>query len=130
MIAYQCSIDGITDQQLSGFFVGWPDPPSPAKHLALLRGSAEVVLAIDDQTQRVIGFITALADGVLSASIPLLEVLPDYQRRGIGTRLVHQMLDRLKDLYMIDLQCDPELVAFYESFGMTTGIGMRIRRRR
>lgn len=128
MIRYTNSVEGIGPGSLIGFFVGWPNPLAPAKHLALLQGSTEVVLAIDEETKSVVGFITAISDGVLSASIPLLEVLPEYQHRGIGTQLVGQMLERLNDFYMVDLQCDPELVSFYESVGMTSGVGMRIRR--
>ena len=59
----------------------------------LLKNSAEVVLAVDEETGAVIGFINAVSDGVLSAYIPLLEVLPEYRGRGIGRALVKQMLE-------------------------------------
>ena len=39
------------------------------------------MLARDD-AGRVVGFVTAISDGVLSAYIPLLEVLPEYQGAG------------------------------------------------
>lgn len=63
---------------LSGFFVGWPDPPSPERHLQILKNSRFVVIAVDDQASRVVGFVNAVSDGILSAYIPLLEVLPDH----------------------------------------------------
>lgn len=69
----------------------------------------------------------AISDGVLSAYIPLLEVLPDYRGRGIGTRIVTMMLDSL-DLYMVDLVCDDDLVPFYERLGLHRSSAM-IRRR-
>ena len=48
-VRYQTGIDGIVAGDLAGgFFVGWPMPPSPELHLAMLRGSEAVVLAIDD----------------------------------------------------------------------------------
>ena len=65
-----------------------------------------------------VGFVTAISDGVLSAYVPLLEVLPDYQGRGIGSELICRMLARLNDLYMVDLVCDAELVPFYERLGL------------
>jgi hypothetical protein len=37
------------------------------------------------------------------------------------------MLDRLRDLYMIDLLCDPELESFYAKFGMQPARGMATR---
>ncbi len=53
-------------------------------------------------------FINAISDRVLSAFVPLLEVLPEYQRRGIGSTLVETMLAQLGDLYMVDLVADAE----------------------
>jgi GNAT superfamily N-acetyltransferase len=127
MIAYVESADGIQPDQLRGFFVGWPNPPSPETHLRMLQGSAHVVLAIDDATHNVVGFITAISDGVSCAYIPHLEVLPEHQGGGIGTELVRRMLDQLRHLYMIDLLCDPEVQPFYERLGMRRAQGMLIR---
>ena len=86
-----------------------------------------VVLAIDEATDQVVGFVTALTDGVLCAYISLLEVLPEYQRRGIGEALVQRVLKMLGDLYMVDLMCDPDLEAYYAKFGMQPAFGMVIR---
>jgi GNAT superfamily N-acetyltransferase len=66
---------------------------------------------------------------VPSAFIPLLEVLPDHQRRGIGTELVRRALELVGDRYMVDLLCDEELVPCYERFGMQRAAGMAIRNR-
>lgn len=126
-IAYADSIEGIEPRHLEGFLVGWPNPPAPETHLRLLAGSDLVVLAHDGETGAVVGFATALTDGVLSASIPLLEVLPAYQGRGIGSVLVHRLLARLDGLYMVDVMCDPELESFYARFGMVPAMGMVIR---
>lgn len=127
MIVYTDAVQDISSTQLSGFFVGWPNPPTPETHLRLLHGSDHVLLAVDDATGQVIGFITALSDGVLAAYIPLLEVLPAYQGQGIGSELVRRMLERLRSLYMVDLLCDPELQPWYERFGLQRASGMLVR---
>jgi ribosomal protein S18 acetylase RimI-like enzyme len=116
VIEYTMTLDGIRPQDLDGFFVGWPSPPSRERHLDLLRGSAHVVLA--KEGERVVGFVTAISDGVLSAYIPLLEVLPEFQGRGIGSELVRLLLDRLGALYMVDVVCDEDVVPFYARFGL------------
>lgn len=127
MIQYADSLDGIQASQLQGFFVDWPNPPTPDTHLQLLAGSDYIVLAVDDAYDAVVGFVTALTDGVLSAYIPLLEVLPAYQGQGIGQSLIRQLLERLDDLYMVDLLCDPDLESFYARFGMQPAFAMIIR---
>jgi GNAT superfamily N-acetyltransferase len=124
MIDYTDSQAGIEPAQLDGFFVGWPHPPSPETHFHLLSGSDHVVLAIDLERSQVIGIVTALTDGVLSSLIPLLEVLPAYQSRGIGTALMTRMFDRLGHLPNVDLLCDPDVVPFYERLGMRPCGGM------
>jgi GNAT superfamily N-acetyltransferase len=128
-IRYTTSTEGIRPSELRGFFVGWPDPPSPETHRRLLAGSDEVVLAIDDEAGRVVGFITALSDRVLSAYVPLLEVLPEYQKEGIAKELMERMLAKLGDLYMVDVVTDKELEEFYERFGFKRTTAMSIRKR-
>ncbi len=127
MIAYADSTDGISPDKLRGFFVGWPNPPAPETHLRILNGSDAVVLARDDATGAVVGFITAISDGVSCAYIPHLEVLPDYQGRGIGSELARRMLEKVSRLYMIDLLCDPDVQPFYARLGMRPATGMLIR---
>ncbi len=128
MITYTDSLDSVTAERLTGFFVGWPKPPSTETHLKLLRGSSRVWLAIDaDHGDRVVGFLTAMTDGVLCAYLPLLEVLPGYQGHGIAHELMERMLDDLKDMYVIDLVCDEKLQPFYEQFGMKPFSAMVVR---
>ncbi len=127
MITYTESLDGITTEQLSGpFFVGWPSPPAPAAHLRILQGSSAVVLARADDGA-VIGFITAISDGVSAAYIPHLEVTPSYQGQGIGSELVRRMQARLSHVYMVDLLCDEDVQPFYERLGMHPYTGMLLR---
>jgi ribosomal protein S18 acetylase RimI-like enzyme len=130
MISYIDSVEGVSPAQLRGFFTdwGWPNPPSPETHLDILRRSDHVVLAMDTEEQRVAGYINALSDGVLTAYIPLLEVLKPYQGRGIGTELVRRMMGQLESLYMVDLTTEPALEPFYRRFGMQRAFGMVIRR--
>lgn len=127
MISYRDSAAGLAPEQLLGFFVGWPSPPTPKTHLRLLRGSAAVELALDEASGVVVGFVTAISDGISCAYVPHLEVLPAYQGRGIGTTLLTRLLARLRDLYMIDLLCDPDVQPFYARVGMRPAVGMCVR---
>jgi GNAT superfamily N-acetyltransferase len=125
-IKYQSTLEGIGPEDLQGHFMGWPNPPSPEAHLRILQGSAHFVLAIAPEGQ-VIGWISAISDGVSCAYIPHLGVLPAYQGKGIGAELVRRMVEALKDLYMIDLACDRDVAGFYEKLGFTECVGMVLR---
>ena len=73
-----------------GFFEGWSTPLTPSEHLLLLRRATHVVLAMEGST--VVGFGNALSDGILSAYIPLLEVVPSRRGQGIGSELIRHLL--------------------------------------
>jgi predicted N-acetyltransferase YhbS len=130
VIEYLDRLEGLAPEALCGFFVGWPAPPTPEQHWEILERSFAFVLARDTQTNEVVGFVTALSDGVFSAFIPLLEVRPSHQKRGIGKVLIQQIEQRLVGVYSIDLVCDPELVPYYAALGYQSlaGQGKRFRK--
>ena len=128
-IEYTTSLEGVAPEHLEGFFEDWPKPPSAERHLEILRGSHRVVLARDVGSPRIVGFANAISDGVLSAFIPLLEVLRSHRGRGIGTELVGRLLAELDDFYSVDVVCDEELRPFYARLGMQPLPAMALRRR-
>lgn len=130
LIDYCDSLDGICAEQLEGFFVGWQYPLTPAEHIKVLAGSSHFLLAMDQESGKVVGFITALSDGLLSAYIPLIEVLPPYQKQGIGRELVRRMLAKLEGLGMVDLLCDAPLLPFYQRLGFQPATAASIRQPR
>ncbi len=121
-IKYSADLTKLTANSLCGYFVGWPNCPTPDKHLQILHASYAVVLAFEGD--RCVGFINAISDGLFSAYLPLLEVLPEYQGRGIGKQLVLEILTKLSGLYSIDVVCDPKLESFYQQLGLTACVGM------
>jgi ribosomal protein S18 acetylase RimI-like enzyme len=127
VITYTESVSGIEATQLQGFFKHWLHQPTPENLLRILQGSDYIVLAQDQATQQVVGYITAISDGVSCAYIPHLEVHEQFRDQGIGSQLVNRMLAQLNHLYMIDLTCDPELQPFYAQFGLRPSTGMLVR---
>jgi ribosomal protein S18 acetylase RimI-like enzyme len=118
-------MDSVGPDALHGFFEDWATPPSQEEHHAVLTAATHVVLALDRRS--VVGFVNALSDGILAAYIPLLEVLPAYRGRGIGTELVHRLLDDMGPLYMVDVLCDASVFPFYERLGFSRASGGMIR---
>ena len=108
-----------------GFFVGWPNPPSSETLKNIIINSQHYILAIDNN--KLVGFINGISDKTLSAYIPLLEVLPEYKGRGIGSKLVSLMKEELSRYYMVDISCDDDIVPFYEKHGFKRNNSMYLR---
>ncbi len=121
-IRYTDDLSNLKEDHLAGFFVGWPDHPDRKTHLKILKQSYKAWVAMDGD--RCVGFINALSDGVFYSYIPLLEVLPGYQGKGIGGKLVEHMVESLKNMYAIDIVCDEDVVPFYKDKGFIRCAGM------
>lgn len=71
------------------------------------------------EEDRLIGIIRAVGDGASIVFIQDLLVLPEYQRRGIGSALLKKVLEQYKGVYQIELMTDnePGRVGFYKAAG-------------
>ena len=68
---------------------------------------------------KLVGIIRCVGDGYTILFIQDLLVLPSYQRRGIGTRLMKTVLERYQYVYQIELATDntEKTVSFYKQLG-------------
>jgi len=127
LIVYTDSLHQIEETDLAGLFAHWGTPPAPKAIWRIFQGSDLVLLAREGEGGPIVGYITAITDGVSAAYIPHLEVRAEWQGQGIGSELVSRLLARLNHIYAIDLMCDPELQPFYERMGFRPWSGMLIR---
>ena len=69
--------------------------------------------------EKLIGIIRAVGDGYSILFIQDILVLPEYQRKGIGRKLISAMLELYPDVYQTELATDSteKTVAFYKSCG-------------
>lgn len=117
MTSYRTSLTNLSSAQFHpGFFDGWWNAPSPDTHVRILEGSTHFVLALDD-TGQVIGFVTAVSDGVMYASVTLLEVVPEHKGCGIGRELMERITGLLGPIYRTDIACDGDVIDFYAKVG-------------
>jgi ribosomal protein S18 acetylase RimI-like enzyme len=79
-----------------------------------LQNSSLVCLAFDNV--RLVGASRALTDWEYHATIYDVVVHPEYQHRGIGTGMMHELMQRLK-VWRILLVADGEVQAFYRQLG-------------
>jgi ribosomal protein S18 acetylase RimI-like enzyme len=68
---------------------------------------------------KLVGIIRCVGDGHSIVFIQDILVLPEYQRRGIGTALMKEVLDRYAQVYQTQLATDntEKTKAFYRSLG-------------
>mgnify|MGYP003308183139 FL=1 len=80
-------------------------------------GSLLILAAYDEE--RLCGIVRGVGDGVSVLYIQDLLVLPEYQRRGIGSKLLEQMLGAFPDVNQTVLLADDtaSAAAFYEKVG-------------
>lgn len=87
----------------------------------MLRNSFEHSLKIlgAHDGEKLIGIIRAVGDGYSILFIQDILVLPEYQRKGIGRKLISAMLELYPDVYQTELATDntEKTVAFYKSCG-------------
>ena len=55
---------------------------------------------------RLIGLLRAVGDGVSVVLIQDLLVLPEFQRQGVGKKLLRTVMDRYKTVYQMELLTD------------------------
>ena len=91
----------------------WPRDYSLADASAALERT--INLGAWDGT-RLVGSIRILTDGYFFATIPEILVDPDYQRRGIGQRLMELALERAPR-GKLAFGAQPQSVAFFDRIG-------------
>ncbi|WP_139180802.1 GNAT family N-acetyltransferase [Virgibacillus salinus] len=61
-----------------------------------------------------IGFARAVSDGKFRAYIEDVVLHTEFQKSGIGTKIVSQLLKELSNIDVISLFCEEDLIPFYE----------------
>lgn len=70
---------------------------------------------------RLTGILRAVGDGASVVLVQDLLIYPEYQHKGIGTKLMQEMLRRCEGVYQFHLLTDntPKTIQFYRSVGLT-----------
>ena len=81
------------------------------------KNSMLVLAAYDGE--ELLGIIRTVGDGATIVFVQDILVFPDKQRRGIGTALLKEILNRYPNVRQIELATDntAKTVAFYKSMG-------------
>lgn len=66
-----------------------------------------------------IGIIRTVGDGYSIVLVQDILVFPEYQRKGVGTQLLREVMERFSSVYQMQLMTDNTLktISFYRSVG-------------
>lgn len=100
--------------------VGWTNYLERAYILEQAYAGSLCVLGAFESDQ-LVGIIRAVGDGQTIVFVQDIIVLPEYQRKGIGTKLLKTLMEKYHDVYQMELLTDntEKTKAFYRSVGFT-----------
>lgn len=114
-IRYRLDLDGVTGHALENLFrAAALGGRAGDKIRRAFANSSHVCLAFADEW--LIGCARAITDGEYHAVIFDVAVRPDFQRRGIGRRMMESLLGRLP-VWRVLLVADAGVQPFYRRFG-------------
>lgn len=116
-IILSTNIDGISWEELARVFELAPlgNKRDPGKLEVAFRNSLLSVFAFHGA--ELVGAGRALSDGVWRAAVYDVAVLPEYQGRGIGSRIIRHLI-QAANVDVVMLCSVPGKEAYYELFGM------------
>lgn len=98
--------------------VGWTAYTAQPEVLRKGFESSMLTLAAYEGNQ-LLGIIRAIGDGYTIVFVQDILVFPEHQRKGIGSALLQDILDRYSHVRQIELATDntSKTIAFYKSMG-------------
>ncbi|MCM1311603.1 MAG: GNAT family N-acetyltransferase [Bacteroides sp.] len=97
--------------------VGWSSGHYPDKLVKAMENYETVYSAWNGD--KLVGMICAMDDGIMTAYIHYLLVIPEYQQHGIGRQLMEMVKEKYADYLRILLVAYPDGTGFYESCGFS-----------
>lgn len=93
----------------------WSSADKPAQLMAALRGSHSLVTA--RISHRLVGLGSAVSDGHLVVYFPHMLVLPEFQGKGVGRKMMRALLEKYSGFHQMMLVADANAVPFYKALG-------------
>lgn len=94
---------------------GWSSGDKPAQLHRALQECHSLITAWHGS--ELVGLGNAITDGHLVVYYPHLLVLPEFQRQGIGRRLMEIIMARYPGFHQHILVAEPGAIGFYEKLG-------------
>jgi GNAT superfamily N-acetyltransferase len=111
----------IDEAKLQDLFLSnkWDSGNYPDKLRKALIGSHQVITAWDGD--KLVGLMNTLSDGIMNVFFLYLIIRPDYQKKGVGRRLVELMLGQYRDYARKMVIAYDEALEFFQKCGFEVG---------
>jgi len=109
--------DEIREEETLAIYVAndWSSAKKPKALMAALRNSHNLVTA--RLNGKLIGLGNAISDGYLVVYYPHLIVLPQYQGKGVGRKMLQALQTKYYNYHQQMLVADGKAINFYKSVG-------------
>jgi len=109
--------DQINDDEVLAIYKAnqWSSAEKPDQLLSALRGSHSLVTA--RISGKLVGIGNAISDGHLVVYYPHMLVHPEYQRNGIGKKMIEAMQSKYSNFHQQMLTADGDAIEFYKAVG-------------
>jgi len=104
--------------------VNWPLGIKSDRLQQAFSHSDKVFTAWDKE--KLVGLINSIADRSLTAYIPYMLVNPDYQKQGIGEKLVGTIVSEYESYERIVLLTERDTVDFYRKCGFLEALSIHV----
>lgn len=115
------NIQELNEKDLAELFlsVEWSSGNYPEKLAIAMKNYGSVFTAWDEG--KLVGLISSMDDGIMTAYVHYLLVNPSYQGKGIGKHLVRMTTEHYKDYLRIVLVAYDKELEFYKHCGFKSG---------
>jgi len=109
--------DQINDDEVLAIYKAnqWSSAEKPDQLLSALRDSHSLVTA--RISGKLVGIGNAISDGHLVVYYPHMLVHPEYQRNGIGKKMIEAMQSKYSNFHQQMLTADGDAIEFYKAVG-------------
>ena len=115
------TIKEFSEKELKDLFlsVNWSSGNYPEKLVNAMKNSSSVFTAWDND--KLVGLINVLDDGIMTAYVHYLLIMPEYQHAGIGKKLIKTVVENYKNYLRIILIAYDKEIEFYKHCGFEVG---------